>query len=93
MAYYWRASSLMQATRDSTRRWPWSTSPRSTTTRTTWSGGRQAGRPVASKSVRWRTLLDRVLARPGFARLLCYSLREALWLYAQGTSDDLVVGT
>jgi D-serine deaminase-like pyridoxal phosphate-dependent protein len=47
---------------------------------------------VASKSVRCRTLLDRVLGRPGFAGLLCYSLREALWLCAQGTSDDLVVG-
>jgi D-serine deaminase-like pyridoxal phosphate-dependent protein len=55
---------------------------------------RAAGRPirVASKSVRCRSLLDRVLARPGFAGLLCYSLREALWLCAQGTSDDLVVG-
>ncbi len=55
---------------------------------------RAAGRPirVASKSVRCRALLDRVLARPGFAGLLCYSLREALWLCAQGTSDDLVVG-
>jgi D-serine deaminase-like pyridoxal phosphate-dependent protein len=55
---------------------------------------RAAGRAirVASKSVRCRTLLDRVLARPGFAGLLCYSLREALWLCAQGTSDDLVVG-
>ena len=46
---------------------------------------------VASKSVRCRHLLDRVLARPGYAGLLCYSLREALWLCANGTSDDLVV--
>ena len=55
---------------------------------------RAAGRPirVASKSVRCRALLDRVLTRPGYAGLLCYSLREALWLCAQGTSDDLVVG-
>ena len=55
---------------------------------------RAVGRPlrVASKSVRCRALLDRVLARPGFAGLLCYSLREALWLSAQGTSGDLVVG-
>jgi D-serine deaminase-like pyridoxal phosphate-dependent protein len=55
---------------------------------------RAAGRPirVASKSVRCRALLDRVLARPGYPGLLCYSLREALWLCAQGTSDDLVVG-
>ncbi|PXY32734.1 alanine racemase [Prauserella muralis] len=54
---------------------------------------RAAGRPVrvASKSVRCRHLLDRVLARPGFAGLLCYSLSEAVWLYEQGTSDDLVV--
>jgi D-serine deaminase-like pyridoxal phosphate-dependent protein len=54
---------------------------------------RAAGRPirVASKSVRCRFLLDRVLSRPGFAGLLCYSLREALWLCARGTSDDLVV--
>ncbi|MBV9793890.1 MAG: amino acid deaminase/aldolase [Actinobacteria bacterium] len=55
---------------------------------------RAAGRPirVASKSVRCRALLDRVLARPGFAGLLCYSLREALWLSTEDTSDDLVVG-
>jgi D-serine deaminase-like pyridoxal phosphate-dependent protein len=55
---------------------------------------RAAGRPirVASKSVRCRALLDRVLTRPGYAGLLCYSLREALWLCAQGTSDHLVVG-
>ncbi|HEY2522104.1 MAG TPA: amino acid deaminase/aldolase [Streptosporangiaceae bacterium] len=55
---------------------------------------RAAGRPirVASKSVRCRALLDRVLTRPGYAGLLCYSLREALWLCAQGTSGDLVVG-
>ena len=56
---------------------------------------RAAGRPirVASKSVRCRTLLDRVLARPGFAGLLCYSLRRGAVARAQGTSDDLVVGT
>jgi D-serine deaminase-like pyridoxal phosphate-dependent protein len=55
---------------------------------------RAGGRPirVASKSVRCRSLLDRVLSRPGYAGLLCYSLREALWLCANGTSDDLVVG-
>ena len=55
---------------------------------------RAAGRPirVASKSVRCRFLLDRVLARPGYAGVLCYSLPEALFLCARGTSDDLVVG-
>ncbi len=54
---------------------------------------RAAGKPirVASKSVRCRALLERVLARPGFAGLLCYTLAEALWLFEQGTSDDLVV--
>ncbi|MFC4005171.1 alanine racemase [Prauserella oleivorans] len=54
---------------------------------------RAAGKPirVASKSVRCRALLDRVLARPGFAGLLCYSLSEALWLFGQGVSDELVV--
>jgi D-serine deaminase-like pyridoxal phosphate-dependent protein len=55
---------------------------------------RASGRPirVASKSVRCRFLLDRVLARPGYAGVLCYSLPEALFLCARGTSDDLVVG-
>jgi D-serine deaminase-like pyridoxal phosphate-dependent protein len=55
---------------------------------------RAGGRPirVASKSVRCRFLLDRVLAGPGYAGVLCYTLREALWLCANGTSDDLVVG-
>jgi D-serine deaminase-like pyridoxal phosphate-dependent protein len=55
---------------------------------------RAGGRPirVASKSVRCRFLLERVLTRPGYAGLLCYSLPEALWLCAMGTSSDLVVG-
>src|SRR5688500_19187108 len=35
---------------------------------------------VASKSVRCRDVLRRVLARPGFAGVLAYSLAEALWL-------------
>ena len=48
---------------------------------------------VASKSVRCRDVLRRVLARPGFAGVLAYSLAEALWL-ATGpdrVSDDVVV--
>ncbi len=48
---------------------------------------------VASKSVRCRDVLRRVLARPGFAGILAYSLPEALWL-ATGdarVSDDVVV--
>lgn len=57
---------------------------------------RAGGRPirVASKSVRCRVLLRRVLARPGFAGVLAYALPEALWL-AEGddpVSDDVVVG-
>ncbi|MEU6641431.1 amino acid deaminase/aldolase [Saccharomonospora sp. NPDC046836] len=54
---------------------------------------RAAGLPVrvASKSVRCRHLLERALARYGFAGVLSYSLAEALWLFEQGTTDDLVV--
>jgi D-serine deaminase-like pyridoxal phosphate-dependent protein len=56
---------------------------------------RAAGKPVrvASKSVRSRAVLRRVLARPGFAGVLGYTLAEALWL-AGGeapVSDDVVV--
>ncbi|WP_299058127.1 alanine racemase [uncultured Nocardioides sp.] len=46
---------------------------------------------VASKSVRVPALLRRVLARDGFAGVLSYTLREALWLHATGVSDDLLV--
>ncbi|TQM81920.1 D-serine deaminase-like pyridoxal phosphate-dependent protein [Saccharothrix saharensis] len=54
---------------------------------------RAGGRPirVASKSVRVRALLERVLARPGFAGVMCYSLAEALWLSSVDLSDDLLV--
>jgi D-serine deaminase-like pyridoxal phosphate-dependent protein len=50
---------------------------------------RAGGKPVrvASKSVRNREVLRRVLARSGFAGVLAYSLPEALWL---GTGDDPV---
>lgn len=55
---------------------------------------RAAGTPlrVASKSVRVRALLDRVLARPGWSGVLAYALGEALWLHEQGRTDDVVVG-
>lgn len=57
---------------------------------------RAGGRPVrvASKSVRCRGVLRRVLARPGFAGVLAYSLREALWLAGgdDAVSTDVVVG-
>jgi D-serine deaminase-like pyridoxal phosphate-dependent protein len=54
---------------------------------------RAGGRPirVASKSVRCRWVLDVVLSTPGFAGVLAYSLREALWL-AEGGVADVVVG-
>jgi D-serine deaminase-like pyridoxal phosphate-dependent protein len=43
---------------------------------------RAGGRPVrvASKSIRCLYLLERVLERPGFAGVMAYSLREALWM-------------
>lgn len=54
---------------------------------------RADGKPirVVSKSVRCRYLLERVLAKPGFTGLMCYSLAEAVWHVEQGTSDDIVV--
>lgn len=45
---------------------------------------------VATKSVRCRGVLARVLARPGFAGLMAYSLPEALWLVGEGATDVLV---
>ena len=57
---------------------------------------RAAGKPirVASKSVRCRDVLRRVLACPGFAGVLAYSLPEALWLACGDApvSTDVVVG-
>jgi D-serine deaminase-like pyridoxal phosphate-dependent protein len=55
--------------------------------------GRAAGKPIrlASKSVRSRALIERVLRMPGFSGVLAYTLPEALWLAAVGTSDDIVV--
>src|SRR5262249_52689558 len=38
-----------------------------------------------------RFLIERALARPGYRGVMCYSLPEALWLHATGTSDDLLV--
>jgi D-serine deaminase-like pyridoxal phosphate-dependent protein len=54
---------------------------------------RAAGKPirVASKSVRCRDVLSRVLATAGFRGILAYTLPEALWLAARGVSDDVVV--
>ena len=53
---------------------------------------RAGGLPVrvASKSVRCRTLLDRVLARPGFAGVMAYAVPEAVWLVGAGVRDVFV---
>lgn len=52
---------------------------------------RANGRPirVASKSIRVRHLLERVLAMPGFAGVMSYSLREALWLVGHWRDGSL----
>lgn len=54
---------------------------------------RAAGKPirVASKSVRCRALLEDVLAMEGFAGVMAFTLPEALWLAAEGVSDDILV--
>ena len=54
---------------------------------------RAAGKPirVASKSVRSRPILERILAHdPGYRGLLTYTLPESLWLAEHGF-DDLVL--
>jgi D-serine deaminase-like pyridoxal phosphate-dependent protein len=53
---------------------------------------RAAPKPIrlASKSVRCRALQERVLARPGLAGTLAFTLPEALWLVSHG-AEDLVV--
>jgi D-serine deaminase-like pyridoxal phosphate-dependent protein len=45
---------------------------------------------VASKSVRCRWVLDRVLGTPGFRGVMAYSVREAAWLVRHGVSDVLM---
>ncbi|MFD9210774.1 amino acid deaminase/aldolase [Streptomyces sioyaensis] len=53
---------------------------------------RSQGKPirVASKSVRCRALLERVLAREGFAGLMSFTLAESLWLARSGFGDILL---
>ncbi|WP_226997260.1 hypothetical protein [Tessaracoccus aquimaris] len=53
---------------------------------------RSGGLPirVASKSLRVRSVIESLLARPGFRGVLAYTLPEALWLSA--TCPDVVVG-
>src|SRR6478735_5565012 len=45
---------------------------------------------VATKSLRSRPLIERALAHDGFAGLMCYAVREALW-WARDGHDDLLV--
>ncbi|KQO36328.1 MULTISPECIES: alanine racemase [unclassified Aeromicrobium] len=54
---------------------------------------RAAGVPirVASKSVRVRSVIERTLARPGFAGVMSYSLAESCWLVDQGVTDDVLL--
>ncbi|MDH2392637.1 amino acid deaminase/aldolase [Streptomyces sp. HNM0663] len=53
---------------------------------------RAGGKPVrvASKSVRCRALLERVLARDGFAGIMSFTLGESLWLARAGFEDVLL---
>ncbi|MFH8290565.1 amino acid deaminase/aldolase [Streptomyces sp. NPDC018059] len=53
---------------------------------------RAKGKPirVASKSVRCRALLERVLAREGFAGVMSFTLAESLWLARSGFDDVLL---
>ncbi len=53
---------------------------------------RAGGLPVrvASKSVRCRALLDRVLGRQGFVGVMAYAVPEAVWLAREGVRDLFV---
>ncbi|MFG1718168.1 amino acid deaminase/aldolase [Micromonospora chalcea] len=55
--------------------------------------GRADGKPlrVASKSVRVRELLTRVLGRSGWQGVMAFTLPEAVWLARSGVSDDVLV--
>ena len=54
---------------------------------------RASGKPirVASKSVRCRALLRRVLALPGWHGVMAYTVAEAIWLVRSGVTDDVLV--
>ncbi|MER6942656.1 amino acid deaminase/aldolase [Nonomuraea sp. NPDC000554] len=53
---------------------------------------RAGGKPirVASKSIRSRPILERILAMDGFRGVMAFTLPEALWLVERGFSDVLV---
>lgn len=54
---------------------------------------RAAGTPIrlATKSVRIRALIERLLTLDGVQGLLSYSLGEAMWLVDEGVCDDVLV--
>ena len=54
---------------------------------------RTGGKPVrlASKSVRCRAVIERVLRLDGYRGILAFTLPEALWLARSGTAEDIVV--
>jgi D-serine deaminase-like pyridoxal phosphate-dependent protein len=54
---------------------------------------RAGGKPIrlASKSVRCRWVIERVLAMDGFRGILAFTLPEALWLAGDGVCDDILV--
>src|SRR5262245_53487431 len=54
---------------------------------------RASGKPVrvASKSVRVRHLIERVLATPGWHGVMAYTLPEAIWLVRAGVTDDVLI--
>ena len=54
--------------------------------------GRSHGLPIriATKSLRSRPLRERALGRDGFAGLMCYAVREALWWARTGHTDLMV---
>ena len=81
----------------------WSAPPRPWRRRSRWSTStrwanaadmerRAARKPIrlASKSLRCRALQERVLARPGFAGTLAFTLPEALWLAERASRTSLV---
>ncbi|MEU7739555.1 amino acid deaminase/aldolase [Nonomuraea sp. NPDC049158] len=53
---------------------------------------RAAGKPirVASKSIRCRSVMERILAMDGFHGIMAFTLPEALWLVERGFTDVLV---
>ncbi|HEY1486108.1 MAG TPA: amino acid deaminase/aldolase [Micromonosporaceae bacterium] len=54
---------------------------------------RSGGTPirVASKSVRSRDMIKRVLDRPGWHGIMAFTIPEAIWLVRTGTCDDVLV--